>query len=699
MNRLRIADEHRTGRHPATGAKARARHRTGTRIVAGVLVALMAWGAAGTSLARAEAALDPGRAARTTAADRPTVILPVWAQLDGDTPVAGAGVRVYAMRQRGKGKPGRGRLLRPLHNAVPRTSDSGTALLEFAGLSRTFTVVVSGGQANGRTLRGSLTARVRGYRSATVVYVTPVTSLIERWQHDEPGVNRARARATVYRALGIPRWADDLDLQATDRWFDGDTFLEGERRNLSRSIPQVLSEIRRGESVRFRPPPEETRPEGIGSPPPPPPPWWKNYAQDARQFIKDGFAELGTSLLASGLEAGGKWLLGNLLDQWGLKEVKDFLLPKGDTEIIIDILNSMNARITDVQRTVEGIKQGQAELQYGNRVAELKPVLDSIDTINSNFKYLATLTKEDPTRVNYAKQVVSKIQDLDRMNPIVKMHRVLYYTDPLNPNDLLKAASQVVATRRFFGAESSAKVQSVYDFYALYEFQLGVILTNYWRTLPDTYSTATIQHYIDEIQTNVDTQARERLKPPVPADKFIDTRTMTMWDRKPSWVSGAGYRPDEVCRCIRAGNICDLRDPNWADRARDLGTEEDFKGLIDGWNLNNRCGTETTAAPCSNPLEYLRKEVGLVTSLPDNVPRDQVGHMWLGPTPVPRIQFGLRGCGYYEITRINLSADETPGPKVFHNTLYDKDPQNWFAYAMTRRPVAPGSYWWPLGGQ
>ena len=60
MNQLRLADEHRTGRHPATGAKARPRHRTGTRIVAGVLVALMAWGAAGTSLARADATLDPG---------------------------------------------------------------------------------------------------------------------------------------------------------------------------------------------------------------------------------------------------------------------------------------------------------------------------------------------------------------------------------------------------------------------------------------------------------------------------------------------------------------------------------------------------------------------------------------------------------------------------------------------------------------
>ena len=235
------------------------------------------------------------------------MILPVWAQLDGDTSVAGAGVRVYAMRQRGKGKPGRGRRLRPLHKAVPRTNDSGTALLEFARLPRTFTVVVSGGQANGRTLRGSLTARVRGYRSAIVVYLTPVTSLIERWQHDEPGTNAARARATVYRALGIPRWADEFDLEATDRWFDGDTFLERERRNFARAVPRLLGKIRRGVSMRYRPPSssaagsaEEVETDAIASADGKAgdgrgEKWWEN--KELREFVKTGFQELGLSIL------------------------------------------------------------------------------------------------------------------------------------------------------------------------------------------------------------------------------------------------------------------------------------------------------------------------------------------------------------------------------------------------------------------
>jgi len=612
--------------------------------------------------------------------------------------VAGARVRVYAAGRDKRGRPRR-RAVRQLGGGrSARTNDSGTALLELARLPRTFTVVVSGGQAEGRALRGSLTARVRAYRSATVVYVTPVTSLIELWQRDEPGVNRARARVTVYRALGIPRWADDLDLDATDRWFDGDTFLEGERRNFSRSIPELLSEIRRGESMRFRPAPEETEPQVIALADPPQP-WWKNLGQDFRQFLRDGFYELGQSAFQQGVEAGGRWLLGNLLDLWGLKEVKDFLLPKGDTEIILDILKDLNARVTQIQVTVESIKQAQAEVQYGSKVDAIKPVITTIDTINSMLRHLATRTREDATRVGYAKEIAKKIEALDLMNPVAQMHRVLYYTDPLLPNDLLVAASQVLGTRRFFTAESSAKIRSVHEYYALYQFELGVVLTNYWRTLPNAYSPATIQHNIDEIQANVDTQGKERLKPPVPADKFIDTRTMTMWDTKPPWVSGAQYRPGETCRCNRVGHTCDLWDPNWAERAKDLGTEEDFKRLIDGWDINNRCGTTQKPAPCSDPLEWLRKEGGLVTSAPGNVPRDHVGHMWLGPDPVPRLRFGFVGCGYHWITRINLSEPEKPGPHVFHNTLYQKDPQNYFAHAMTRRAVAPGSYWWPFGGQ
>jgi hypothetical protein len=730
MNRLCTLNER------AAVAKARRPQRSATRSGAAALLALMLWAAAEPGLARPGATPNAEDSVAPTASDQPTALLPVWALLDGDTPVAGARVLVYAIPRRTDGKPGRRRLLHPVNGVgAQRTYDSGVALLEFASLPRTFVVVVSGGQAKGRTLRGSLSAQVRAYRSGNVVHVTPVTSLVERWERIEPGVNRARARATVYRALGIPRWADGIDLRATNRWFDGDVFLERERGRLDRVFATLLGEIRGGASMRFQPAAaglpgsaddatstgfsndcpstptdpgtSPTGPDGpatsptgpLRSPRPtrsgvtldtcnnPIADWWKNV--DVKKLITDGFTDLGLSLLKQGVEAGGKWLLGKLLDEWGLKDVKDFLLPKSDTQVILEILASLNQRVTELQITVESTKQAVSESQYSVLVAATNPQTAAIDQLTEDLAVVASMPPESATRVTMAKDVVRRIrQELYDKNVARTLHQALDNPAP-NANDILKAASQVYGTRRWVTAQSSANVETIHQYFALYQFRLAILLTNYWNTEPDTFSPATVQRFIDGINVNIDTQRRERLKPPVPDDKFIDTRTMLMWDRKPAWVSGEQYRPREQCRCTREGHVCERNNPNWADRnwadrAKGLGTEEDFRRLIDGWEGDN-------------PLEWLRKQVGFVTSSPN--PHEGVGDVWLGPHPVPLLRFGFIGCGSYTITRINLRERDRPGPRVFQNTLYDKDPQNYFAHAMTRQSVAPGTYWWAFGGR
>ena len=169
------------------------------------------------------------------------MILPVWALLDGDTPVAGARVQVYAREGRAFER------LHPLRGDLKLTADSGLALLEFDSLPPSFLVVVRGGRAEGRALRGSLSARVRDY-DETVVQVTPVTSLVERWERGEPSVDRT---AEVHAALGIPDWADEFDLHATDEWFDGDAFLAYTDGDLAGALPQMVAEIERGESEIF----------------------------------------------------------------------------------------------------------------------------------------------------------------------------------------------------------------------------------------------------------------------------------------------------------------------------------------------------------------------------------------------------------------------------------------------------------------
>ena len=81
-----------------------------------------------------------------------------------------------------------------------------------------------------------------------------------------------------------------------------------------------------------------------------------------------------------------------------------------------------------------------------------------------------------------------------------------------------------------------------------------------------------------------------------------------------------------------------------------LGSEDDFRQLIENWN-----GV--------NPLEYLQSEAGLVVSASPGTPKNQLGHMWLGPTPVT-----ARLSNEYSqtITRINLSETDRPGHHVNH---------------------------------
>src|SRR5262249_40568858 len=159
-------------------------------------------------------------------------------------------------------------------------------------------------------------------------------------------------------------------------------------------------------------------------------------------------------------------------------------------------------------------------------------------------------------------------------------------------------------------------------YFALYQFRLAILLTNYWNTEPQTFSKARVQELIDEIHTNVNKQKTDRIKPPVPDNKFVDTRTMLMWDKTPVWVSGAVYKWSLNCKITACTqNDFNLADQNWRQRASTLGTEDDFKRLIDGWG----------GVGINNPLEWLRMQVGFVTSAPANTPRDWIGHMWLGP--------------------------------------------------------------------
>ena len=137
----------------------------------------------------------------------------IWAYFDGDTPVSGGTVHVYA---NGKELTSDGR-------GPVRTFSHGEAMLRFHSLPSRLRIVVSGGRAGGRRVRGSLQAEVRGVSDGDLVQVNPVTTVTDMVAHaDRLGLHHARD--LTYRTLGIRTVLDNSDLYATDRWFDGRRF-------------------------------------------------------------------------------------------------------------------------------------------------------------------------------------------------------------------------------------------------------------------------------------------------------------------------------------------------------------------------------------------------------------------------------------------------------------------------------------------
>jgi hypothetical protein len=387
------------------------------------------------ALLTAGAASAAKPAARRAAAP---ALVSVWALVDGDTPVRGGQVRVYAGRLHANRVMAlvRARPLRLLHGGrQERTSALGVALLEFARLPRDFTVVVSGGRAGGHRLKGFLSAEVRGYGSGNVVNVNPVTTLVELWRRVDPRVSTSRARRTVDRALRIPAWADDIDLQATDRWFDGDAFLSASSRGrhgvarISREISDLLVSIRQGGHARRF---SARHPMATQASPPKPPvndsggpiaQWWKDL--DIQKLVTDGMSDLGLSVLKWGASEGGKWLLGHLLDAWGLREVKDFLLPKSDTQVIIEMINALNKKVTDLQASVESTKQAVAETQFSTLVGQTDGEAASISRLSTELAFIAALpVAKTDERMEASRNLVVKIgKQLVDLDAAAKLNR------------------------------------------------------------------------------------------------------------------------------------------------------------------------------------------------------------------------------------------------------------------------------------
>ena len=141
-----------------------------------------------------------------------------------------------------------------------------------------------------------------------------------------------------------------------------------------------------------------------------------------------------------------------------------------------------------LQRTVESIKPAQAEIQYGQARGADQRRLPRPSTHQRPMALdtLATLTPGGPD----ARGLRRGNRREDRESLAGRTRRPAAAPGALQPGARCRTTSSRPRRRctgrgRFFTAESSAKIQAVYDYFALYQFRLAIVLTNYWRTKPD----------------------------------------------------------------------------------------------------------------------------------------------------------------------------------------------------------------------
>jgi hypothetical protein len=529
----------------------------------------------------------------------PPVVLPVWAIIDGDTPVSGGSVRVFG--------PG-GSELEQASPTDETTGPRGTSLLEFSELPSAFTVVVSGGEVRGKRLDGELRADVREYRPSGVVHVSPVTTMIAediraRRRGGEEATVGAATRG-IERLLRIPPYVDATDLRRSDEFFDGDTFLE--RAGGGPGVAELIDELVRTE-LRPGDPKREFVPHGgkRGSPAQPraltvqasaltspriPGPVIKVYKALSETAVGKLSDYVGLSPELK------KVLIGWLMSGWAKVLGEDEAPEKGDMAEIRDLLKTIDDKVTDVKASV-------AQGTFDVLAALTKDTLGRIKYASEQLSILANALRGDPKKPNLAASIGTYVERNLLDAPAI-LHEHLGASVPL-ANSILKAASQAQSKRgRFFDASDSARVKSVFDYYALCQAQLATLLTNYWHTKPDTYSGEDIRAQVAKIEANTAEQAT-LLKPPVPDGAVVDTRTNKIWtqDYSPnSLPASLFYRREPPGGAVKTVWPQEYHGP----RA--------IEGLPGGnWTLPSKAEIETLieGRGSKNGVQWLKEQAGM----------------------------------------------------------------------------------------
>jgi hypothetical protein len=486
-------------------------------LVATLLVACLV---AATPCARAAAA-SRTRSTRPTASR--SQLVPVWAFVDADAAVADAQVLIMA-----DGKP----VVQWNGRVAARTNAQGVAVLRLRRVPSRFEVVVRGGRANGRALTGSLRSLIGSDPDAGVIDVNPLTALVTELRRQRPGLSVSRSAGAVKRYFGVPWWANlGQDLGDGPSWFSTQAYLDLVRRygsidRLDRIVAHgILSRLSPSSRV---PRGAALRPEGgtvlsdsgskaIRS---------ALFGLTAGELVVKVFKFLGGTTLGAGAHALVGGLFGGLLE---LAQRAGVELPPSEFEQTQQQLADLSAQLTQLQGQVANLDRRLAQTDANELLHKSDVVTAQIDHADGELSELAKLAPDNPTRKAFAAQLTTYIGEHLKDAPAF-FNRHLNPTLAISYNAIKATSRALAASSRFFDVRQSDQVRAVYDYYATYQAQLTVLLTNYWNTKPETYDVDLRKSKIANIQTSVTRTQQESLKPTVPARTFIDTTTpQFMW--------------------------------------------------------------------------------------------------------------------------------------------------------------------------
>jgi hypothetical protein len=405
--------------------------------------------------------------------------LHIWAYFDGDTPVSGGRVRVYA-----GGRQLRARGFAP---GPVRTFPAGMALLRFTSLPSALRIVVSGGRAGGEPVQGSLRTKVRGVTDGDVVHVNPVTTVSHGLAHSEDGPGLRAARKLTERTLGIRPILDDHELYATDQWFEGDVFRrwameQGSVGAGARTLVQLIEQPG-FDRRRFRPedggnPKGKARAAASG----------KAIAANVINGLLDAVGSAAAVTGPLGFVLGGALVVFKQLISLGLEDSGD--KKDGDDQLSAQ-LRGLSAQVAQLQARIDTqffqLQAKSTRERVTNIQATQDKYLDMLmwagvveDTKQTPEKRAAARTSLDNSTLQFLRGAQDLQNEERQLNQALTDEQTGTIKNPVGGPALIPAVRALVGNERFFTNESSEKIRGFFRYYEWAQTNLATVRTEFY---------------------------------------------------------------------------------------------------------------------------------------------------------------------------------------------------------------------------